>query len=51
LAGAVNVGTNNAASGTTEGSQNQEVFEANAPCNKGDNAYIALGMKQVRVLC
>jgi hypothetical protein len=37
-----------------QGSQNQEVFEAKTtePCNnRGDNAFIALGMKQLRVLC
>jgi hypothetical protein len=40
--------------GATEGSQNQEVLAAKttAPCNnRGDNAYVALGMKQLRVLC
>ena len=38
----------------TEGSQNHEVLEAKttAPCNnKGDNANIVLGIKQLRVLC
>jgi len=37
----------------TEGSQNHEVLEAKttAPCNnKGDNANIVLGIKQLRVL-
>ena len=39
--------------GATEGSQNHEVLEAKttAPCNnKGDNANIVLGIKQLRVL-
>ena len=39
--------------GATEGSQNREILEAKttAPCNnKGDNANIVLGIKQLRVL-
>jgi hypothetical protein len=37
--------------GATEGSQTHEVREAKTIVHKGDNAYIALGIKQLRVLC
>ena len=40
--------------GATEGSQNHEALEAKttAPCNnRGDTAYIVLGIKRLRVLC
>jgi hypothetical protein len=37
--------------GATEGSQVLE-SETSAPCdNKGDNANVVLGIKQLRVLC